>query len=57
MKIKGPAPVRFLTVIRPQGISVETQVGLDTISLKLESGNAVILGKDKVSVEEGGIER
>ena len=49
--------MRFLTVIRPQGISVETQVGLDTISLKLESGNAVILGKDKVSVEEGGIER
>ena len=57
VKIKGPAPVRFLTVTRPQGISVETQVGLDTISLKLESGNAVILGKDKVSVEEGGIER
>lgn len=54
VKAKGPVPIRFLTVIKPAGVQVETRTELGTVTVKLEDGTELLLEEDKVVVKEGG---
>ena len=54
VKAKGPVPIRFLTVIKPAGVQVETKTELGTVAVKLEDGTELLLEEDKVVVKEGG---
>ena len=54
VKAKGPVPIRFLTVIKPESVQVVTKTELGTITVKLENGMELLLEEDKVIVKEGG---
>ena len=49
VKTKGPVPVRFLTIIRPEGGKTEGQVTETEVQLFLENGKTLTLGTDKIT--------
>ena len=49
VKTKGPVPVRFLTIIRPEGGKTEGHVTETEVQLSLENGKTLTLGTDKIT--------
>lgn len=49
VKTKGPAPIRFLTIIKPEGRKVEGCLTEDEVKITLENGKILTLGIDKVT--------
>ena len=49
VKTKGPVPVRFLTIIRPEGGKTGGQVTETEVQLSLENGKTLTLGTDKIT--------
>ena len=49
VKTKGPVPVRFLTIIRPEGGKTEGHVTETEVKLSLENGKTLTLGTDKIT--------
>ena len=49
VKTKGPVPLRFLTIIRPEGGKTEGYVTETEVKLSLENGKILTLETDKVT--------
>lgn len=52
VKTAGPAPVRFVTVLKPSGSQVEVQVTETEARVRVGDGPELVLGEDDVRTEE-----
>jgi hypothetical protein len=51
VKTSGPVPIRFLTVIKPEGVDVKAEVSAEKIEVALADGRVLTLLEDKVELQ------
>ncbi len=51
VKVNGTAPIRFLTVVKPEGTEVSAELTSETVTVKLADGTCAVLDEDQVSVK------
>jgi hypothetical protein len=52
VKTNGPVPVRFVTVMGPEGCEARVLVTLEEVKVELAGGRVLIMGEDEVRIEE-----